>query len=1108
MREEVEKRFISQFCEAKDTLEAIIVVRKYIEEVINEDCQRIDTIAKVNEEIEELQNQHADVGIESESIKLEKQSELKKAKETIDEKMKECTDVLDCLKAVVSKNNGLLLEQYKEEIKKKLKIIDEIKELEIGVATSKKEDLQRAFDTEVAKLDAADKEKIEKIGSNIAKYESEKKSIETTIGARIKESIDRFFDDKDIEENIIQMENSANGNFKEYKNPNCIPDSLTLGRLQLNTSKGISKDRRFLYEIVFDCLKKSSSKLIDKQKNISLPFIQGAHEGASFLFCSKQEKIKDIIRSFILKVLVSFPAGKIELLRIDSRNENVLSPFTGLSSGDVSNNKLNSTRILISEEEISKELSETLKTQNDLINRYGTESLSQIKKREEMERFHLITIASFPLGFTNSALKNLCDIVEKARRTGYFIIISTAKETIMSEYYDDSERNRLIKKIMEGCSVIRIQENYSDISIRKEGADNQETVDLFLEGCTYDECVSTVGMISKEAKNLKPPIISLSRIGSEVADEEEWLSFSTIDEISIPVGLYGYDEPINLVLGRMDMDDRHHVLIEGRTGKGKSTLLQTIITSALLKYDSSEIEIYYLDYKDGMNSIDYSKHNLSAFKVISADSEREFGMITLEKLEKIMNDRIEAIREYGENIKDYRENTGNTMPKILVIIDEYESLVGIDDDISTKCINSLCELTKKGRAEGIHVFLADQKFGHIDKFQHNMSVRFAFEGSSSLLDISQEDFDDLFKNSTRAVYNDSCGSRNGNKAINVVSLKNEFDNLLSRLSGIENYNETYGEREEIKVFHSHIDDDYRHPFNCLTGYLNGTDSIEDSIYPLYLGEFLDYDSDYGVLFSRKKERNHLLIFGYAERMMNRLLFFTVLSLLNDNLTNNRYKNQNIYMIDFNSHNSTEGREMIKAIYEMGSFKEQFAYVEIKDSTEINNSGIEQAKSIIDTIYGIYLERAETEKEMSQFFLIINGVEYAHILSESSVYSGTNDILGLASDVKDSLGKVKELLKYGSIRGIHCIVTSANYEQAEDNLEKGFEKMFNYRIAFKLDESLMKKLVRESRIYKLRETTAIFHTPTMMKNRKFKIYSLPSTKWIQGYAKRYQELCKE
>ena len=70
-----------------------------------------------------------------------------------------------------------------------------------------------------------------------------------------------------------------------------------------------------------------------------------------------------------------------------------------------------------------------------------------------------------------------------------------------------------------------------------------------------------------------------------------WTSRAGID---IPLGKAGATKRQNLTLGQ---GTSQHVLIAGRTGSGKSTLMHAMITNLALNYSPDQVDLYLIDFK-------------------------------------------------------------------------------------------------------------------------------------------------------------------------------------------------------------------------------------------------------------------------------------------------------------------------------------------------------------------------------------------------------------------------------------------------------------------------------------------------------------------------------
>ena len=98
-----------------------------------------------------------------------------------------------------------------------------------------------------------------------------------------------------------------------------------------------------------------------------------------------------------------------------------------------------------------------------------------------------------------------------------------------------------------------------------------------------------------------------------------------------------------------------HVLISGKTGSGKSTLLHVLITNLALRYSPDEVELYLVDFKKGVEFKAYARSLLPHARVIAIESEREFGLSVLQRLDAELRTRGDMFRKRGtQDVKAYR----------------------------------------------------------------------------------------------------------------------------------------------------------------------------------------------------------------------------------------------------------------------------------------------------------------------------------------------------------------------------------------------------------------------------------------------------------------------
>src|SRR6185312_9446535 len=104
----------------------------------------------------------------------------------------------------------------------------------------------------------------------------------------------------------------------------------------------------------------------------------------------------------------------------------------------------------------------------------------------------------------------------------------------------------------------------------------------------------------------------------------------------------------------------------------KTNLLHVLITNLALTYSPDELELYLIDFKT-VGFAFYAMHQLPHARVIATQSEREFGLSVLKRLEDLREERKNIFYQRADDILQYREKyPQERMPRILLIIDEFQ----------------------------------------------------------------------------------------------------------------------------------------------------------------------------------------------------------------------------------------------------------------------------------------------------------------------------------------------------------------------------------------------------------------------------------------------------
>ncbi|MFI5959294.1 FtsK/SpoIIIE domain-containing protein [Cryptosporangium sp. NPDC051539] len=164
-----------------------------------------------------------------------------------------------------------------------------------------------------------------------------------------------------------------------------------------------------------------------------------------------------------------------------------------------------------------------------------------------------------------------------------------------------------------------------------------------------------------------------------------------------------------------------NVLIGGASGQGKSNLLLVLLHSIAASYSPDEVAMYLLDFKDGLEFDRLGPRpgrpwHLPHARVLGLEGDRAFGLAVLRYLDGEFRRRAEQFRLAGANdLAGYRTLRPNeTVPRLLLVIDEFQVLVAEDDDIARASIVILETLARRGRAVGVHLVLASQTLSGIE----------------------------------------------------------------------------------------------------------------------------------------------------------------------------------------------------------------------------------------------------------------------------------------------------------------------------------------------------------------------------------------------------------
>lgn len=214
------------------------------------------------------------------------------------------------------------------------------------------------------------------------------------------------------------------------------------------------------------------------------------------------------------------------------------------------------------------------------------------------------------------------------------------------------------------------------------------------------------------------PIPGKSAIGLEVPNKVR--SIVTLGDIYDPGASEINENLLSVPLGKnlsgntvyMDINTMPHVLIAGATNSGKSSCLNSIIISLLMKVKPGEVKFIMIDPKMVELSIYNGIPHLLSPVVVNpkkAASALSWAVEEMEKRFRVLVERnYKSLAEYNRDAKEYQGEDKNfkPLPYIVVFIDELADLMMI---AAAEVEDSICRIAQMGRAVGMHLVISTQR---------------------------------------------------------------------------------------------------------------------------------------------------------------------------------------------------------------------------------------------------------------------------------------------------------------------------------------------------------------------------------------------------------------
>ena len=143
-----------------------------------------------------------------------------------------------------------------------------------------------------------------------------------------------------------------------------------------------------------------------------------------------------------------------------------------------------------------------------------------------------------------------------------------------------------------------------------------------------------------------------------------------------------YDDPYSQKQGIVDLNLSRdgNTIIYGNAESGKETLLSTIIFDLITSYSSSDLWLYILDF--GSEALKVFKNSPHVGDVVFANESEKISRF-FEMIQEEIKKRRAILSNYSGNYNLYIKTSKEKMPRLVVILNDYEVLLNLMKMIMT-----------------------------------------------------------------------------------------------------------------------------------------------------------------------------------------------------------------------------------------------------------------------------------------------------------------------------------------------------------------------------------------------------------------------------------------
>jgi S-DNA-T family DNA segregation ATPase FtsK/SpoIIIE len=855
--------------------------------------------------------------------------------------------------------------------------------------------------------------------------------------------------------------------WKQFTLPDDFPHAARFAGLSLDIEilAGVTlKDERFM---------------LPGPRRLTVPLLLEVPRHASLLFESKQsgqERIIDALNNIILRLFTSAPPGRLAFTIFDpvGLGQN----FAGIMHLADFEERLINSRIWTQQAQFEQRLGDLNEhiekvTQMYLRNEYETLAEYNAQAGRMAEKYHFLVIADFPANFSDIAVKRLMNIAAAGPRCGVHLLIHwDQRRGAPVEFMPEELRKHMLCIVPKGEGCALADANWDGVKLVLDAPPDPEQATRLLH---------QIGKDSIDSNRVEMPFAEIA------PGPEEFWSLDTTGELRVPVGRTGATKLQYLALGK---GTRQHALVAGKTGSGKSTLFHVVITNLALWCSPDQVEFYLVDFKKGVEFKCYATKKLPHARVIAIESDREFGLSVLQRVDDELKRRGDLFRKLGaQDIAGYKRAGGTEpMPRVLLMIDEFQELFVEDDRVSQGASLLLDRIVRQGRAFGIHVILGSQTLGGAYTLARatigQMVVRIALqcnEADAYLIMNEDNPAPRLLSRPGEAIYNDDAGALQGNSPFQVVWLPDQLrDQWLEKahmLAGQKQFSarapivfegNAPAEVRENPLLQAALAAPVAQPATMARAWLGAPNSIKGPTEAAF----------------RRASGSHLLIIGQRDEAALAMLGVSLISLA----AQYPKAGARFFVFDCSAPDSSEAK-LLKLIVSI-----------IPHAVKLVQPG--DVDEVTAELAADQQQRSENAgADAPETFLLIHGLQRNKKLRFDEEMSFAMD-----ADAGANPGLLfNKLITEGAGLGFHVIATCDTYNNLMRMLSRKAVSEFEMRVVFQMSANDSASLIESSQANNLGLHRAILWNGQEGWAETFRPYALPDEQWIEEVRRQFVQM---